>query len=45
MLKKISKCKKCKLYFNKKQLLDRDKKIEIMWVGLSTKTSSGKILR
>ena len=58
MLKKISKCKKCKLYFNQKPLLDIEKKSEIMWVGLSakkvasnvegplsTKTSSGKILR
>ena len=40
MLKKILNCKKCKLYYNQKPLLDIEKKSEIMWVGLSAKEVS-----
>lgn len=37
MIEQIRKCQKCGLCFNQKPLLDKKKKCEVFWVGLSAK--------
>lgn len=37
VIKKVHNCQKCGLCFNQKPLLDKEKKCQVFWVGLSAK--------